>query len=363
MKTLFFGDVCPKATKVSESFRECKTGELFSDVKDLIVDADFTAVNLECALTESEAAIRKFGPNLKAPKETARVLAEVGVTLCGLSNNHVFDFGKEGMKDTFEALSAAGLDYTGFGENYEDSRKNYYFEKDGERIAVVAVCEHEYTYALENRMGARPYDEYETMDDIRLAKQNADRVVVMYHGGKEYCRYPSPRLLRLSRAMIRSGADLVLCQHSHCIGCYEEYLGGHIVYGQGNFHFIWDRETDMWNTSLAVQYDTKKNEVEFIPVRAYENGVALAKGEDRERLLREFENRNSELKNGAWKQGWHEFCLSKKEQYVTYIEKAGRPESSEIDNAVFGHYLDCEAHTDVWRELFPTWNQTNCIDE
>ena len=25
----------------------------------------------------------------------------------------------------------------------------------------------------------------------------------------------------------------------------------------------------------------------------------------------------------------------------------------------FGHYLDCEAHTDVWRELYPTYNHTN----
>ena len=33
------------------------------------------------------------------------------------------------------------------------------------------------------------------------------------------------------------GADVVLCQHSHCIGCYEQYEGAHILYGQGNFHF------------------------------------------------------------------------------------------------------------------------------
>ena len=37
--------------------------------------------------------------------------------------------------------------------------------KYGEKIAVVAVCEHEYTYALENRMGARPFDEYDTLDE------------------------------------------------------------------------------------------------------------------------------------------------------------------------------------------------------
>ena len=147
------------------------------------------------------------------------MLKELGVTVCGLSNNHIFDFGKEGAIDTINAIKAAGLDYTGFGENYEDSRKNYVVEKDGETICIIAVCEHEYSYALEDRMGSRPYDEYDTMEDIRAAKAKYDRVLVMYHGGKEQCHYPSPRLYKACHAMAKSGADLILCQHSHCIGC------------------------------------------------------------------------------------------------------------------------------------------------
>lgn len=363
MKTLMFGDVCFKE-ELWDSVRKKEKETLFSDVSELISSADFSAVNLECALTESEYRIKKFGPNLKSPVEAAEILKSVGITLAGISNNHVFDFGIEGMRDTLAAIESAGLDYTGFGDNYEDSRENYYFEKDGEKIAVVAVCEHEYSYALENRMGSRPYDEYETMDDIREAKANADRVIVMYHGGKEHCHYPSPRLLKLSRAMVRCGADVVLCQHSHCIGCYEKYMDGHIVYGQGNFHFIYkEHSNEMWNTSVGVMYDTVKNEVEFIPIRANQTGVALAKGSDGENILNGFMARSEKLKNGEWKEGWHEFCLTKKEIYTDCIAKAMLPESSETENQFFAHYLDCEAHTDVWRELFPTWNKTNCIEK
>lgn len=361
MKTLMLGDVCFKE-ELWDSVRKKEKETLFSDVSELVSSADFSAVNLECALTESEYRIKKFGPNLKSPVEAAEILKSVGITLAGISNNHVFDFGIEGMRDTLAAIESAGLDYTGFGDNYEDSRENYYFEKDGEKIAVVAVCEHEYTYATENRMGARPFDEFETMDDIREAKRNADRVIVMYHGGKELCEYPSPRLLKLSRAMVRCGADLVLCQHSHCIGCYEKYMDGHIIYGQGNFHFIWrGNESEMWNTSLGVMYDTVKNELEFIPIRANQTGVALAKGEDKENILSGFRARSEKLKNGEWRDLWREFCLTRKEQYRDSIAGAMLPESSETENQLFAHYLDCEAHTDVWRELFPTWNKTNCI--
>ena len=118
------------------------------------------------------------------------------------------------------------------------------------------VTEHEYSYALPDRCGCNPYDPYLTMYDIREAKKNADYVAVIYHGGKEYCRYPSPRVRKLSHAMVQNGANVVLIQHTHCIGCYEEFEGSHIVYGQGNLHFVSERERyPMWYQSLLVEVD------------------------------------------------------------------------------------------------------------
>ena len=181
MNTLFLGDIAPYK-KGYELFKTQDLEIVFGDVLHITNNRDFVCANLECALTDSEERIKKFGPNIKAPTETACVLKDFGVNLVGLSNNHSFDFGTEGIRDTMAALDNAGVDYTGFGENYEDSRKDYVFEKDGEKIAVIAVCEHEYSYALENRIGARPYDEYDTIEDIREAKKNADRVIVMDKG-------------------------------------------------------------------------------------------------------------------------------------------------------------------------------------
>jgi len=363
MKALLLGDVSPTDENV-ELFRSGDIASLFTDTLSLFERNDINMVNMECALTDEPSPIEKIGPAICAPTATAQVMKAVGVNYCGISNNHFFDHGVAGFRSGLAALEAAGITVTGFGENYEASRKNLVIEKAGERVVIIAVCEHEYSYALENRMGARPYDPYDTNDDIAEAKKNADRVVVIYHGGKEGCRYPSPRLLKACRSMIKHGADIVLCQHSHCIGCYEEYQGCHILYGQGNFHFISnniDRST--WYTSLAVQYDTKTHEISFVPVRTLTHGIAIAKGEDADDIMREFEKRNNELKTGEWKQGWHEFCESVKELYCRNIARACQPQSTDFDNAVFGHYLDCEAHTDVWRELFPTWNQTNCLGE
>ena len=369
MKIAICGDVSiPEPSW--RAFEEVDVKTAFGDVADLFGTCDKVIVNLECAVTDRGVKIKKYGPNLNAPLNTVKTLKAAGVTECMLSNNHIFDWGREGAEDTLKALNESNMPWTGFGMNYEDSRRDYIIEQDGIKIAIINVCEHEYSYALENRMGARPFDEFETMEDIRQAKKNADFVIVVYHGGKELCRYPSPRLLKACREMVRCGADAVFCQHSHCIGCYEFFEGGHILYGQGNFHFIGKsgvKDDEMWNTGftalLEIDVDKKKLDVEFVPVVRNEsaNGIELAKGELHNRLLLEFAQRNAELRNGEWKKGWNEFCLSK---YPNYIKAASRAtlESDLDDMQLFCHFLDCEAHTDVWRELFYTWNHTNELD-
>lgn len=364
MKNLFFGDVCA-TDSTRKLFERCDHETLFGGLHKIFEASDFTMVNLECALTDSDRPIEKIGPPLKSPLSTAKLLRKAGVHACGLSNNHIFDYGKKGMEDTFGALEGAKLLWTGFGMNETDARKNLYFEKNGERIAVIAVCEREYNYALLNRMGTRLYDCYDTIEDIQAAKFLADRVIVLYHGGKEHCRYPSPRLRKLCRAMAKSGADLILCQHSHCIGCYEEFEGCNILYGQGNFHFVRETERipkesseEMWNTSLAVQYDTERNEIEWIPVKIdpSTHGAVLSDDDEKAQILRAFERRSQELKTDAWLDGWRMFCDNVKEKYtkIAYQEAV-----TEKDREMFAHFLDCEAHTDVWRELFYTKNLTN----
>lgn len=362
MKTLFLGDVCPTAA-TNHLFEKKDISTLFTDSLPLFEGNDINFVNIEVALTESDKDIKKIGPALKATPKTAKVLADVGVNCCSLSNNHIFDFGKKGAMDTVAALEEAGIAHTGFGENYEESRKNLVIEKNGEKVCIIAVCEHEYSYSLLDRMGSRGYDEYDTIEDIRRAKEECDCVIVIYHGGKEQCRYPSPRLLKLCRAMARNGADMVLCQHSHCIGCYEEYMGCHILYGQGNFHFVKSVFGGMvpegWDDFLGVKYDTKTKAIEFVPMCSTEDGVTLAKGEMAEEMLKGFAERNQSLTDGSWIDGWHAFCESMKGLYESVIKNACKEDATEEERQGFGHYLDCEAHTDVWRELFPTWNMTN----
>ena len=160
--------------------------------------------------------------------------------------------------------------------------------------------------------------------------------------------------------MVLCGADVVLTQHSHCIGCYEEYEGGHILYGQGNFHFCWDGMPECWYTSLLVELELGRElRIGFIPVVIRTDHIELAKGKEKEEILCGFEERNRSLLNGTWRDGWHAFCESMREPYTKALVGLATPETDEMTAQKFAHYLDCEAHTDVWRELFPTYNQSN----
>ena len=360
MKCLFLGDVSPTAAN-AELFAAGDIDTLFGDTRSLFAGNDLNMVNLECALTDAEPPIEKIGPPLKAPAGTAEVLKRVGVTVCGLANNHFFDYGKRGADDTLAALSRAGLLSTGYGKDREDAKKPLVIEKAGERICLIAVCEHEYSYALPNRVGCNGFDPFETPLAVREAKKKYERVAVLYHGGKELCQYPSPRLRAACHAMAKSGADVILTQHSHCIGCYEQIQGCHILYGQGNFHFVRNVIADVpeiWKSELAVRYDSKTNEIEFVPTVECGAGITLAKGEEKARLLADFHARNAQLADGTWLAGWQEFCESRRESYTRAVVRVGETREPKYFEK-FAHYLDCEAHLDVWMELYKTHNHRN----
>ena len=173
MKLILCGDVVP--TDISAPALE--RGDVraaFGGMADEFASADVVVINLECALTDSDAAIRKCGPALKGKPVCAQTLRKAGITHAGLSNNHVCDFGVDGLHDTQRALEDAGITWFGAGENDRDSRKPLEFECGGVRVGVCAVCEHEYSYALPNLPGSNPFDPFITPGDVRALKSRCD---------------------------------------------------------------------------------------------------------------------------------------------------------------------------------------------
>ncbi|MFP3360883.1 CapA family protein, partial [Planococcus sp. SIMBA_143] len=85
-------------------------------------------------------------------------------------------------------------------------------------------------------------------------------------GGKEHYRYPSPYLQKICRKFVEKGADIVICQHSHAVGCFEEYHNSTIIYGQGNFVFD-NSNIEFWQTSILVDINIKDGiTIDYIPI-------------------------------------------------------------------------------------------------
>lgn len=288
------GDLVPTRSNAAHFASGAIEDALDGKLLTLLMEADARAINLEAPLYDGSSPIEKAGPALSAPTACAKGLAGLGPILA-LSNNHILDHGVAGLESTFKALRGQGIPFFGAGGNLEDAAKPYVLEKNGMRIGLLAVCEREFSVAGEISPGANPFDPLETPDQVARLKAECDFVVALYHGGIECSRYPSPGLRKTLRKLAEKGADLVVCQHTHCVACYEEYMGSTILYGQGNLLF--DRKNDeYWRSALVVLATfSDRLSVQYLPV-VHEGGRALlAEGPEAKEILEGFHARSREI--------------------------------------------------------------------
>ncbi len=249
-----------------ELFKNGEAKKLIGDeIYEKLNNAAFTIFNLEVPLTDEQHPIAKCGPNLIAPTATIKGLKAINPHFFCLANNHILDQGTEGLVSTINVLKNAGIEYSGVGENIHEASKPFIKEICGRKIGIYCCAEHEFSIATETTPGVNPFDPLESFEHIEKLKQNSDYVIVLYHGGKECYRYPSPYLQKACRKLVDKGANLVITQHSHCVGCQETYRDATIVYGQGNFLF--DKKHDeFWDEGLLVTLD-ENLQVGYVPLR------------------------------------------------------------------------------------------------
>lgn len=364
MKLLIAGDLVPTQSNI-ELFNEGDTESLLGDrLLSLWNSADIRIFNLEVPITDKKNPIAKFGPNLIAPKSTINGIRKLNPTLLTLANNHILDQGEQGIKSTMDVLNKNNISFVGVGDNLFKASKSFVIEREGLKIGIYACAENEFSIADENKLGANPFDPLESLDHIHELKEKCDYVIVLYHGGKEHYRYPSPYLQKASRKMVEKGADLVICQHSHCVGCFENYESSTIVYGQGNFIFD-HSDSEYWQTSILIKVEFEdKLSIEFIPIVKKENVVRLAVEKVKEEILVEFYKRSDEiLKEEFIKEKYREFAEKNIKNYLRNFSGFGKwlsrfdrylLKGNLLNNKynkkkllAIQNYVECEAHREL----------------
>lgn len=267
MKILFGGDFCPQ-NRVAKLFEKGNYAYVLSELRDIVSQVDYSIINFECPITKGgEIPIIKRGPNLQCSENGIEALRWVGINCVALANNHLLDFGEAGVLQTLEACKKYGLDTIGGGPNLQEASRILYKSINGSIVAFINCCEHEFSIAKETTAGANPLNPIQQYYDIQDAKNRADYVIVLIHGGHEHFQLPSPRMQELYRFFIHVGADAVINNHQHCYSGYELYHGKPIFYGLGNLCFDYAMTDDgKWNEGYMVVLDIKKEiDFEIIP--------------------------------------------------------------------------------------------------
>ena len=254
------GDFAP-TLRVNEMISKGEFHLLYNDVLPLINEADIAITNLESPLVDEGRPIAKTGPNLKAPVKSIDSVKYAGFDMVTLANNHMMDYGEEGLFSTIQACENVGIRHIGAGSNLEEAKKIEYFKIKGTCIAFINCCENEWSTTQGNYPGCNTLNEVALFYQIQEAKSNSDHAILIIHGGHETYEYPSLRMKKLYRWFVDLGVDAVIGHHTHCFSGYEVYKGKPIIYSLGNFIFDSSKRESSWNVGAAVLLSINETEI------------------------------------------------------------------------------------------------------
>jgi hypothetical protein len=324
LNLLFCGDYVP-ARRYEPMILEKGQG-IFGDLQENIASADVAFLNLEAPLTRRGTPIRKAGkkagPNLRADPACFDAVSGAGFDVVSLANNHTMDQGVEGLEDSLTVCQDAGVLSCGAGQNLGEARKPAFLTRQGVIIAIIAVAERQFGIAGEDEAGVAPLDAIDNFRQIQQARAQADLVFVSVHGGNELYSWPRPGLRKICRFLIESGADAVICHHSHVPGAYELVDGKPIFYSLGNFIFDHITPPEGWTSGYAVSLNYRDKSLQGFELIPFEQsleagGLKKLSGVDKDRFLQKLEGINEVLTDArVFNKKWQAFCDLKEPQYI-----------------------------------------------
>lgn len=207
--------------------------------------ADLTIINLECAITSSmqewsgEPKVFYFG----APPQAINSLAQAGVDLVSLANNHSLDFNYQGLKDTFHYLQQKNIQWAGAGNNLAEALTPAILARKRIKFGMVAFCDHQEDFAAtKNRAGMAYLDldnQTAALEQIKnslqlMKKQNVDYSILSLHWGPNMVHRPSSYFREFARQAIEMGYKMLFGHSAHVFQGIEIYQGCPIFYATGD---------------------------------------------------------------------------------------------------------------------------------
>ena len=224
----FVGDIM-LGRFVAEQYKSKPYQLVAEDVVNELMKSDVRIANLESPISSVESE-----DSLKFAADPELLNQFKWVDCFSLSNNHINDFGTQGMTETIEALDNLGITHNGL---YTEKYKPYLIDKDGDKIAVIMCADMMNYEFVENcpYKTLRVNRPEEIISCIKEYKTKGFFVILYAHVGMLFTRFPNPVIRDFVHQMVDEGADCVVTAHPHCLGGYEYYKDKLVVYSLGDF--------------------------------------------------------------------------------------------------------------------------------
>jgi poly-gamma-glutamate synthesis protein (capsule biosynthesis protein) len=207
----------------------------FQYIAPIFESADVAVVNFETTLTRNQDY--SGYPRFRSPIRLADAMANMGIDIALLANNHCLDGNPSGLATTIEEFEKRGIAFTGAFRNAEDHNKNnvVYFERKGIRFALV-----NYTYGTNGIPATQGVvvnyiDKEKIKQDLAAIDRNkVDCLIACMHWGNEYERRPNNEQKELAQLLKTAGVDIIIGGHPHVVQRYEVDPTGVLFYSLGN---------------------------------------------------------------------------------------------------------------------------------
>lgn len=247
------GDVIPGRTVNYKMTQSHDFTLPFRKTAAFLKNSDLTIINLEAPLIGNCPVTTEGMVFCGNPRFTEGMLY-AGIDVATMGNNHSLNYGWDGLDRTEKLLADTGILTAGFSRTAISN------------LSVKRVKELDVGTLAYNILD-NP-DRQTILAEIKNAKKEVDFLIVAFHWGAEYVRFPAAETRQLAYDAIDNGADLIAGNHPHWIQPIEVYRDKLIVYAHGNFIFDQEWSTDT-KTGIIIKTYLAGNKIldaEVIPI-------------------------------------------------------------------------------------------------
>jgi poly-gamma-glutamate capsule biosynthesis protein CapA/YwtB (metallophosphatase superfamily) len=329
----------------------------YGDMLPVLRGADLRIVNCECALTAAGKPVWKSGAVFKGLPIHVSGLTRVPFEVACLANNHVFDYGVLGFRDTLDILNRNGIRTVGAGLSLKEALSPLTVLVKGTRVTILNFSEGEDLTSSRGGPGVCGWEIDRLLALVRKLKKRGDLVIAVGHAGLEYIPFPPPYVVEAYRALAEAGADCVVGHHPHVPQGLEIWDGRLIAYSLGNFVFYQTSDLYYRRTGFCLELHVRGGRLssyELHPYRITERGLRKLGRHEETKFLDKIGRISEPLGSASGiAQAWQAYLAyygpaGFKNEVLGILEKMGTEPRKGA--AMFRNRITTLQHSELWRD-------------